>query len=164
MQFAKMRDNYRPNPNRRPGFYGYVIRMRCFYDRVVTDPHAFLNVNAAPSVQPDAKASGPRCGASNILQHPVLESRDEPFFAHTVGDSDLSHRMRNAAVIDSRSVKTLRIPQTMLNQVPTFAESALAPCWSASRRNVAPRRRRSSPSPLSTGNLHLHIDGLAGIS
>src|ERR1700675_2362227 len=159
-----MRNNHCPNPDRRSGFNGYVIRMRCFYDRVVTDPHAFLNVNAAPSVQPDAKASGPRCGASNILQHAVLKSRDEPFFAHTVGDSDLSHRMRNAAVIDSRFVKTLRTPQTMFNQVPTFAESALAPCGSASRRNVAPRRPRSSPRPLSTGNSHLHIDVRAGIS
>jgi hypothetical protein len=48
--------------------------MRCFYDDVVTDPHAFLNVNAAPTVQLNAKTSGPRRAARNILKHPILEA------------------------------------------------------------------------------------------
>src|ERR1700693_1188416 len=89
MQFAEMRNNHGANPDRSSGFYGYVIRMRCFYDCVVTDPHALFNVNATPSVQLDAKAGSSRRGAGNILQHAVLESRDKPLFAHIIGDSDV---------------------------------------------------------------------------
>src|ERR1700688_4138545 len=107
-----MRNNHCPNPDRRSGFNGYVIRMRCFNDRVVTDPHAFLNVNAAPAVQLDAKASGPRRGARNILKHAILESRDKPLFAHTFGDSDSLHSVRNAVIV-CRSMKILRIWPTI---------------------------------------------------
>src|ERR1700722_1113228 len=84
-----MRDNHGANPDRGSGLYGYVIRMRCFYDCVVTGPPALFNVNATPSMQLDAKAGSSRRGASNILQYPVLESRDEPLVAHIIGDSDV---------------------------------------------------------------------------
>jgi hypothetical protein len=72
-------------------------------------------------MQPDAKPGGARSASGNILQHAVLESRDQPIFAHAAGDSDLCHVIRNTTIV-SRSMKTLHICKT-INQTLTLGES-----------------------------------------